>query len=265
METEFNARANKLLRSFLPYFLNDRDKNYYKMNAELIFASIFCKHRSKDIRQSIKQFISGISQNRLKDLDPATILLIKAYGKEQNVFDNTVSDYEVRVNKKFKFTVLELGTYKRIIREDFSDETNMFLLSEDFNCICHDVLNRDELYYITHRIMYLSYLNKCPNYLRGLKNSVRMLIKDRLMTYALVCMMKEDYDLLGELLISYLLLSTKEDRVEDRAFLDKSLYFLDDFMKALEQEHKKADNEKLADYYHTVLVMYMIKELVSCE
>ncbi|RLK64249.1 hypothetical protein D3H64_00275 [Atopobacter sp. AH10] len=290
---KWGEELEQLLDTFLPLFSRMDDKDYEKMNAELVFASIFSKKPSEDEQGTIEEFFEEVNGRSISELDPAILMLLSLYRQRfkstgidqgadnpngQETYKQVIpSDgrsfqdkfsldgqerYSLDISVKNSFNQVELMTYQSMLEKKYASRVEEFLRSDIYDRVKDGLIDREEMYILTHWVFYLSYLNEFPEFFSYFPEKGQKLLEQRLSSYTVSCLIKEDYDLLAELLLCYLLMGQSVKMTYDSIF-KKAFRQLYHFMKKLEETTKSHELSEISGYYHTVLVLKMVKDLIE--
>lgn len=250
--------ARKILSNFLLLFLNSKSKNYIKANSELIFLKIFSKIEDDEINDTIEKFIMDFNDRSLKNdnRNLSAYLLIEIY-KQLNTGVSHLGQYSFYLEgiDQFDFTKKEITCYLSILTNNIENKIEHYFDEKKIEAMVTTIPSIDDIYFFTHDIFYLTYLNSKPEFFDLMSSWKKEYINEYIFSCLVFCLIEENIDLLGELLICYRLVNGKID--ESNPIIDMSLVFIEQYLS--EVNSKLYNNESIfIQTYHTILVILML-------
>ncbi|EKU93983.1 Uncharacterised protein [Alloiococcus otitis] len=251
-------RVRKIVLIFLPLFLKTKNDNYIKANSELIFFVIFSKTTDVEIINVIDKFLDQFKEMSM-ETDPrnlSTYLLTEIY-KQVNTGISNFEEYSFCIKgiDNFDFTKKEISCYLSILTNKVDNNIDQYFDDEQLELLRTTIPTVDDIYYFTHDIFYLTYLNSKQEYFSMLSSYKREIINEFIYSCIVFCMISNNMDLLGELLISYSLVNGKISKAN--SLINMGLNYIEQYVDEVESNLILTESFFLQSY-HTILVILIL-------
>lgn len=258
---KMREKAWRELYRIILLFSKRENPQYLKINAELLFLSIFLELRDAQLDAAIENFIIFFQENDLQngEANIPTLLLIDLYlqkRKHKRLFPGFT--YSISGLENCNFTQKEIDCYLAILSGKAVNKVNAFFNATKVASLKNEIHDVNALYYFTHDIFYLSYLAAHKEYFATLPATTKTLITEFIYVNCVYCMTIENIDLLTELLICHLLFEGKVE--EDNVIIAKGLWFIEQYLNKV-AELDWQDMDTFLALYHTLLLICMLTKL----